>query len=590
MTQPSFQLLDHRALDPEIGAELLRARGLDGKDLAKEAAVKHARHWVRLTRLCNQRCIFCLDAWNQNGTYVDTAQLEEYIALGHRLGRERLILSGGEPTIHPDYIRLIRHGRRVGYDWIQTVTNGMLFAYPEFARRAVQAGLDEVTMSIHGHTAKIQDGLVGVPGAFDKAIAGLRNLQALGRGRVVINIDIVINRQNVEHLRDTIDFFRGLGIHEFDLLYIMPFGRGFSEYRRQLFFDLAEHAEDIRRAIEVSKEPGVYIWTNRLPPEYLEGYESLIQDPHKLHSEVQGGLHNFEGFLKLGVPPDCYGERCDHCFMKGLCHDTMFEYKARLMDGRFDRVRVDLSAPGPRSVVAARVLALQRPSVVHVRAPDAEALRTWLHDHPWRDSEATVVHGELAGASALELVDDPALERLLISDAEVVASVLGQPPPSVGPRVVVRLDAATAAWLLGHPAAVAPWVEADRLLGELSNFEYMSEVAGNGMTPEVLMALAGLGLRLVNVPRCLGGERALPGSHYELSAEMLDEQGNLQVSPYVHRYVVGEYYKKSLRCRGCPADAQCRGMHINYLRTFGFRALDPARVTPAILRAATAGA
>ena len=41
------------------------------KNASKEAAVKHKRHWVRLTRLCNQRCIFCLDSWNQNAR-VDT--------------------------------------------------------------------------------------------------------------------------------------------------------------------------------------------------------------------------------------------------------------------------------------------------------------------------------------------------------------------------------------------------------------------------------------------------------------------------------------------------------------------------------------
>ena len=186
-----------------------------------------------------------MDSWNHNGTYVDTEQLNQYIDLGVRLGSERLILSGGEPTIHPDYIKFIRRGREAGYDWIQTVTNGMMFAYPKFARKCIQAGLNEVTVSIHGHTPRLQDKLVGVKGAFDKAVEGIRNIQALSGGRTVINIDVVINKQNVAHLRDIIDYFRNLGIHEFDLLYIVPFGRGFSEYRRQLYFNIEDHLNEI---------------------------------------------------------------------------------------------------------------------------------------------------------------------------------------------------------------------------------------------------------------------------------------------------------------------------------------------------------
>ena len=45
-------------IDEEMAAEIAAAS--EAKDLTKESAVRHKRHWVRLTRLCNQRCIFCL--------------------------------------------------------------------------------------------------------------------------------------------------------------------------------------------------------------------------------------------------------------------------------------------------------------------------------------------------------------------------------------------------------------------------------------------------------------------------------------------------------------------------------------------------
>lgn len=579
--------------DPEIQAELDAAdvgtvnrpggsdpQAVDGlleaKDLTKEAAVKHARHWVRLTRLCNQRCIFCLDSWNHNGTYIDSDQLCEYIDLGAKLGRERLILSGGEPTIHPDYVKFIKRGRAAGYDWIQTVSNGMMFAYPEFARKAIQAGLNEITISIHGHTSKLQDKLVGVPGAFQKAIEGIRNIQALSGGRTVINIDVVINRQNVAHLRDIIDYFRNMGIHEFDLLYIVPFGRGFSEYRKQLFFNLEDHFDDLQRAFEVSAEPGVFIWTNRLPPRYLENYEHLIQDPHKLHSEVQGGLHNFEGFLKQGVAPDCHGERCEHCFLKGLCHDHMFAYRERLTDGAFSHTRRNLDRPFA-SERARAAFELQRPESVTYEAATVEALAQGVAanplDHPHRVAVALAHEAAPTGILALEGVHE-----VVASGAEQTKALLAQPCVEGGPTISVQLDVDTVQWLLADEAGsagVTQWLGSGRLVGELPNFEYVSEVRENGIGPEQLKALAAAGVPLRNVTECIGGAQATPGHHFELADDMLTAEGNLGVTPYVQRYIMGEYYKKSLRCNACPLDPVCKGMHINFLRAHGFKALQP---------------
>ena len=56
---------------------------------------------------------------------------------------------------------------------------------------------------------------------------------------------------------------------------------------------------------------------------------------------------------------------------------------------------------------------------------------------------------------------------------------------------------------------------------------------------------------------------------------MLDDKGQMKVSPYVQRYITGEYYKKSLRCRGCAFTEQCKGMHIQFLRAHGFASLKP---------------
>ena len=119
------------------------------------------------------------------------------------------------------------------------------------------------------------------------------------------------------------------------------------------------------------------------------------------------------------------------------------------------------------------------------------------------------------------------------------------------------------------------WRDQDRLVLHLPSFEYMSEVLENGVGPDELQELGDAGYALMNVTQCLAGSKAHEGVHDELSNGMLDPQGNLGVTPYVQRYIMGEYYKKSRRCEGCPIIESCRGMHISFLRAYGFSSLSP---------------
>ena len=74
------------------------------KVLARETSAFEKRNWVRLTRLCNNRCTFCLDSDAQDGTMEPTEEIRERIRAGRSQGATRLILSGGEPTVHPDFL------------------------------------------------------------------------------------------------------------------------------------------------------------------------------------------------------------------------------------------------------------------------------------------------------------------------------------------------------------------------------------------------------------------------------------------------------------------------------------------------------
>lgn len=317
----------------------------------REKASSSKKHWVRLTRACNNRCIFCLDKEPQDGSVLPLAQIKKYLGEGLKNGCRQVVLSGGEATIHPEFINIVALAKKTGYNKIQVISNGRMFAYGKFLQEAVKAGLNEITFSMHGHNAALHDSQTGIRGSFKQALAGLGN--ALKQPGLIVNIDTVINKQNYKQLADIIKFFTALGVHEFDLLQIIPFGRAWDN-RDKLFYDVEQAAPHLKEAFELSKNEDSFIWTNRFPARYLEGYEELIQNPKKILDEVRGRRKLFADYLESGKAPDCYPAKCQFCFLEDFCRDLR-ELKTK---GRLESQRPPLCLPAKKE--PARKLSLNK--------------------------------------------------------------------------------------------------------------------------------------------------------------------------------------------------------------------------------------
>lgn len=292
--------------------------------IEKERSQKQHRVWVRIASACNNICIFCLDSDAHNGSLPKEESVKEEIARNFKAGHEnRIIISWWEASINPKFPEYIRYAKSIGYTRVQTVTNGGMFSRPEFCKKVFDAWLDEVTFSLHWHTKELHDFLTGTPGSFDKALRGLIFIKK-HYPKIIINIDVVVNKVNVDFLPKIIGFYMKLWVYEFDILQIIPLGRWFSDYRDTLFYTISEHLPSLHATWKLSHIPGMYMWTNRFPAEAFEGYEDLIQDPRKIKSETMWeGYAMFDKFIqtKGNKKPDCYWDRCSVCFLKQYCHD-----------------------------------------------------------------------------------------------------------------------------------------------------------------------------------------------------------------------------------------------------------------------------
>ena len=578
------------------------------KQLDREAAAHEKRNWIRLTRLCNNKCTFCLDALAHNETVVPDEEVKRRILDGRKNGATRLILSGGEPTIHPSYVTFIKYGRAAGYRRIQTVTNGRMFSYPEFLKRCLDAGLQEITFSIHGHDAKVHDALVGVKGAFDEEVEGLR--LALADGRPIVNIDVCLNRGNIRKLPELLDRFVAMGVREFDLLHIIPFGNAWERVNRDaLIYDIDEAMPYIQAALAYSERPDVHIWFNRFPPPYLEHYEHLIQDPYKLIDEVRGRFEEYELWLTRGTPLSCRSvERCSRCYLQNVC-DTLDHTLTGVAADRFDafRVHVNGAAPPPAPANYGRLW---------IRATDAAAaIRLAGQSSDRLVLELETYDGLLAALTSNVLPADR-VERVIVERTSDLDSLLASP---FAFEVQCRLTTDSGAHLREHYPAGHP-----RLSLTVPNYELASEAAARIPDLEQFFAAYTANVPVENIPACILGRaprprlRVLDASMLRLpnaprpaltpgdtgaGKSLLDaidlgaegdpaarellligalarlkpkvKKGVLDAFGFAREYIRDGYYTRSRRCETCAVKDSCDGLHVNTVRAHGYRWLKP---------------
>lgn len=523
-----------------------------------EEAAHQKRNWVRLSYDCNNHCTFCLDADAHNGTMRATSDIKVQIIEGRKRGAERLILSGGEPTMHPNFLDFVLLGKRAGYPRVQTVTNGRMFKYPAFLEAAANNGLDEITFSLHGHTAKLHDALVGTPGAFEDETAGLK--AALASGRFILNIDIVINKQNVRHLPEMLETFIGWGVKEFDLLHIIPFGNAWTDARDHLFYDLDGNLESLQEAFAYSRRPDVHLWLNRFPPPYAEGFEALIQDPYKLHDEVRGRREEFDRYLAFGQKLHCREpERCSRCYLQSLC-DGLDEVLATRQAARVDVLRYVGEPPGAGRLPEARTARLCGADLAEARrlaaAAAPEEIELALDDYAGIEG-AIAEDGTLFGKR---------LARCDTARAEDAARLLGTPGDF---EVGVMLTKATEPAIRAMAAA-----SRGRLVVVQPNYDRVTEALANDVEPRAFFADLPAEVPVENVPRCLAGRVPRPARR-GLDLAMLGPDARIEMHRYTQRYVADGYFTKALRCGGCVESARCRGVHVNWVRAHSYAALAP---------------
>lgn len=518
--------------------------------LEREKIANRKKHWVRAVTACSSRCIFCLDMDTPRNVFLPEDDVRAELKRGRdELDADKVIISGGEATLHPAFPDFIRYAKSIGYDRVQTVTNGWNFADRDFYRRCMAAGLGEITFSLHGHTPELHDRLTQHPGSFKRLIKGLVRARRDPSGPIV-NIDVVINKQNVGVLDKIIELGSSLGVFEYDLLHVIPQSQAF-RMREHLFYDVRDHMDVLHKVFRLNRHPRFVIWTNRFPVSYLEGLEDLIQDPHKMLDEVNGRRFHVRQYLDTGKPLDCrQPERCQHCFIEPFCTTMDRTVERQNAEGYEVWVSDDLSDTLPYGATV-RGMRLAR----------------------WGDVPRDAGPLELSGLEPAPIPEDSPAVRLIAETAEQLAAWLPNLPAGV--EVEIRLSRATAPWMLEHRDVLAARLGQIRI--HQPTFEHMSEAVEDDVRdPHTFFSALGLRVRTSGLPACVTPGCVLVEPVARLRPAIFDaETGRVSIRALSRHHIAEGYYSRSERCRDCRLSERCDGMHINMIRDQGLALLRP---------------
>jgi len=182
------------------------------------------------THKCNLQCKHCYS----NSGVVEEEELstKQALAVVDQLADAHvtaLAFSGGEPLTRKDFFQVARHASDRGL-YVSLASNGTLLTKENVAK-VKEAKVNYIDVSIDGACAKTHDDFRGVPGTFDKAIAGLKNCV---EADLCVCIATTVGKNNMAELPAIIDLAEKIHAERFTYFNFIPTGRGKAHFDQDL--------------------------------------------------------------------------------------------------------------------------------------------------------------------------------------------------------------------------------------------------------------------------------------------------------------------------------------------------------------------
>lgn len=172
------------------------------------------------TRRCNFRCIHCGATKEKYSKELKTGEIEAVIDQLAGYGVKTFAVTGGEPFLRHDLIRVLKHAHEKGLD-TGIATNGY-FIDEKRAKEISGAGVDSVMVSLDG-LKNTHNHIRGNSKSFDRAVNAIILLK---KYRIpTVSVATTLTSKNITELDGLMELILNLNVDLWRINPLMPIGR-----------------------------------------------------------------------------------------------------------------------------------------------------------------------------------------------------------------------------------------------------------------------------------------------------------------------------------------------------------------------------
>ena len=149
---------------------------------------------LMLTKRCNLHCVFCdITNINEEMGFEDAQKVIDNVS---KLKATLLVITGGEPLLHPQLFNIVKYAKNKGLK-VCITTNGTLI--DEYFDEIVDSRVDVLSVSLDG-LGPIHDTLRNKPGLAEKVKEAILRVKKLEPKGQTVSINFVITNKNLGEL------------------------------------------------------------------------------------------------------------------------------------------------------------------------------------------------------------------------------------------------------------------------------------------------------------------------------------------------------------------------------------------------------
>ena len=217
----------------------------------------------RLGEICNHHCPMCSNSGREQAWLIPSAELLRRVKWLHAQGLRRVVVTGGEPTVHPAFLDVITalHAAEITWD---INTNGSRLHEPGFCATTAELGLLRAIVSLHAHEVADSMEISGITAKGHSAIvAGIDELLRCG---VAVMINAVATKLTISKLSSLLQWGIARWGCEPQWKFVFPSTSGKGGAWPGIALQYHEIAEDFRECIAIGEANGVEVSFENTPP------------------------------------------------------------------------------------------------------------------------------------------------------------------------------------------------------------------------------------------------------------------------------------------------------------------------------------